>query len=186
MSWAWDEVSRESCTCSQSSGAALSNGMIGLAAAMAVIAAAVLAALYGACCKPYAVHLNESLRTPGGAAALMVHRIHAPKSDISHSVMPRGMQCAVIVRIYVRRRRLRRAISSTAAHKAAELQGGGSMGGGPAACSLFIEDGADGCWVTFAEDIAGKRVPIGQGAFSKVKAFPRAVRSSEFPCQRLK
>ena len=33
---------------------------------------------------------------------------------------------------------------------------------------LFIEDDADGCWVTFDADSAGNRVLIGRGAFSKV------------------
>jgi hypothetical protein len=40
---------------------------------------------------------------------------------------------------------------------------------GPAERHLFIEDGAGGCWVTFAADVAGKCVLIGRGAFSKVR-----------------
>ena len=40
--------------------------------------------------------------------------------------------------------------------------------GGPAERRLFIEDGADGCWVTFTADAAGNCMPIGRGAFSMV------------------
>ena len=39
---------------------------------------------------------------------------------------------------------------------------------GPAERRMFIVDGAEGCWVTFAADAAGNCVPIGRGAFSKV------------------
>jgi hypothetical protein len=38
---------------------------------------------------------------------------------------------------------------------------------------LLIDDRADGCWVTFAADAAGRRVLIGRGAFSKVGMLAR-------------
>lgn len=88
--------------------------------------------------------------------------------SVSRSISADNAYCAVVVRAYMRRRRLRQQIGSAAAYKAAALQGGASKGGGPAAGSLFIEDGADGCWVTFATDADDKRVLIGHGAFSKV------------------
>lgn len=57
---------------------------------------------------------------------------------------------------------------SAAERADAWLQTGADAHSGPEAQHLFIEDGADGCWVTFAADAAGQRVPIGRGANSKV------------------
>ena len=75
----------------------------------------------------------------------------------------------------MRQRRWRRQLLQGGVQKAdAWLHGDPEGEGSPAEERLFIDDGADGCWVTFAADAAaGRRVLIGRGAFSKVGSLSK-------------
>ena len=118
-------------------------------------------------CNSLAIECPRHLRLAGAVPPVYL----TPTTPVSWSVR----ECAGVGHHYLRRRRRQQQqLLQDGVQKADAWLHGDSDGEDSAVEErLFIEDGADGCWVTFAADAAGRRVLIGRGAFSKVSVLQR-------------